>query len=95
MKEGEEEAGEGRCAPDVQKFGCRGTSVFAMGSSRNVSLRDEARLSGRIGRAFASAWFVWFLIRSGRPGVGARHLSILIACKRKERRACLMMVLIP
>jgi len=55
VEEREGEDGDGCCAPDVQEFVCRGTSVFAMGSSRKVSLRDEARLSGRIGRALSSA----------------------------------------
>ena len=37
VEEGEGEDGDGCCAPDVQEFSCRGTSIFAMGSSRKVS----------------------------------------------------------
>ena len=45
----EEEEGEdidGCCAPDVQEFICQEMSVFLMGSSRKVSLHDEARCQG-------------------------------------------------
>ena len=35
-----------------------GTSVFAMGSSRNVSFSKEAQLLGRICRVLVSAWSV-------------------------------------
>jgi len=55
VKEGEGEDGDSYCTSDVQEYVCRGTSIFAMGSSRKVSLRDEAPLSGRLGRAPASA----------------------------------------
>ena len=54
VEEGEGEDGNGCCTPDVQEFICRGTSVLVMGSSRKVSLRDEAWMSGRIGRTPAS-----------------------------------------
>ena len=55
VEEGEGEDGYDYCAPDVQEFICRGTSIFAMGSSRKVSFRNKARLSGRIGRGPAFA----------------------------------------
>jgi len=45
----------GCCAPEVQESRCYGMSVFAMGSSRNISFYDEAQLSGRIGRVLSSA----------------------------------------
>ena len=58
MEEGEGEDGDGYCTLDIQEFVCRGTSVFAIGSSRKVSFCDEAQLSRKIGRAPVFAWFV-------------------------------------
>ena len=58
MEEREGEDGDSCCDPDVQESSCQETSVFAMGSSRNLSFCDESWLSGRIGKALASAWSV-------------------------------------
>ena len=61
VREREREDGDGCCVPDVQDFGCKGTSIFVMGSMRKVntrdevSLRNETRVSGRIGMALALA----------------------------------------
>jgi len=55
VEEGEGEDGDSYCTSDLQEFVYRGTSIFVMGLSRKVSLRDEAPLSGRLGRAPASA----------------------------------------
>jgi len=76
VEEGEGEDGDGCCEPDIQEFGCRGTSVFMMGSSRKVSLRDETWLSGRIGRALASAWSVRLVFDQIGPdwSWGSAHL---------------------
>ena len=68
VEEREGENGDSCCASDVQEFGCRRTSVFAMGSSRKVSLRDEAWLSGRISTALASAWSVRQVFDQIGPG---------------------------
>ena len=57
VEEEEGEDGVGCCAPDVQEFVCRGIAAFAMGLSRNLSFRDETRLSERIGKVLAS-WLV-------------------------------------
>ena len=57
MKEREREDEGGCHAPDVQESSCQDMSVFAKGSSRNISFCDEARLSGRIGRVLASTLY--------------------------------------
>ena len=76
MEEGEGEDGDGYCTSDVQEFVYRGTSVLVMGPSRNLSFRDDARPSGSIGKFLLLPHrSVWSLIRSGRAGVKARHLS--------------------
>ena len=43
---------------DIQEFGFREISVFAMGLSRNISLCDKDLLPGRIGGILASTWSV-------------------------------------
>ena len=48
--------GEGEDGDDED--GGRVTSVFVMTLSHHFSFRDKARLSGRTGRALASAWVV-------------------------------------
>ena len=54
-----------------------------MGSSRKANLRNEARLSGRMDRALASALSIRLVFGQIQPaGVEARHLSFLIACRR-------------
>jgi len=68
VEEKEEDNGYGCCALDIQEFGCRETLVLAMGSSRKVSFRDEARLSGRIGRALVSVWSVRLVFDQIGPG---------------------------
>ena len=94
VKEREEEDGDGCCALDIQEFGCRETSVLTMSLSRKVSFHDEAWLSGRIGRALVSVWSVRLVFDQIGPGWSWGSVLFLIVCMTRERRACLMMVLI-
>ena len=82
VEEGEGKDGDGCCTPDIQGFICRGTSIFAMGPSRNFSFHNEARPSGRTGRALSFAWSAHLVSNQIRPGRGwgSTPLSFLIAC---------------
>ena len=68
VEEGEGEDGDGCCASDIQEFDYRGMSLFVMGSSRKVSLHDEASLSGRVGKALVFAWSVRLVFDQIGPG---------------------------
>ena len=58
-REGEDDDGGNSCQVlAVRESGWRKTSVFAMSLSQNISFRDKALLSRRIGKAPASTWFV-------------------------------------
>jgi len=79
LEKREGEDGDGCCAPNVQEFIYRENSVFTMGISRNLSFRDESRLSGRTKNVLVSAWSALLAsdqIRSGR-GCGSMSLSFL------------------
>ena len=68
-------------------------SVFAMGPQSNLDFRDEARLSGRIGKILASAWSVSLVF--DQIGSGWSWGSALFPYRmRGKHKACLMMILI-
>ena len=50
----ERESSDVCCTPDVQESILQGDSAFAMGSSRGFNSRDEAQLSGSIGKVLTS-----------------------------------------
>jgi len=78
VEEGEEKDGDGCCASDVQGFVCRGILIFTMGLSRNFDFRNEARLSGRIGRALTSTWSAQLVSHQIRPSRGWGSTPLLL-----------------